>query len=123
MARLVIESDELVVRLSPLEKLGAARGNVRIPLRAVRNVRATDHPWQELRGMRAPGTGLPGVIALCTLRGRGFRDFAAVYKTGPAVVVDAARPPFDRVIVSCVDAAAVAERIGQALPAPPPVDV
>jgi hypothetical protein len=34
-------------------------GDIRVPLSAVTSVRAVDDPWPELRGIRAPGTGLP----------------------------------------------------------------
>jgi hypothetical protein len=40
MAELIVEGPELVVRLSWLEKLAALRGNVRVPLRAVRSAAA-----------------------------------------------------------------------------------
>ena len=66
------------------------------------------------------GTGIPGVVALCTLRGRGFRDFAAVYRKGPAVVIEADGAEFNRVTVSCADAAAEARRIEEALAAARP---
>lgn len=117
MAKLVLEGDDLVVRLSPLEKLGALRGDVRVPLATVRTVRASDDPWSELRGIRAPGTGLPGVISLCTRRGPGIRDFAAVYQKGPAVVVEMEGADFNRLVVSCADARGEVRRITDALPA------
>ncbi len=120
MARLDVEGEHIVLRLSALEKLGAMHRNVTVPLTAVRDVRATDTPWSELRGLRAPGTGIPGVIALCTLRGRGFRDFAAIYRRGPAVVIDAEGAKFDRLIVSCVDAASEVARLRAELTAPDP---
>ena len=79
MAELLIEDGALHVRLSALEKLGALRGDIMIPLRSVTAVRVSDNPWsEELRGIRAPGTGLPGVISLGTRRGKGILDFAAV---------------------------------------------
>ena len=55
-----------MVGLSWLEKLGAFRGNVRVPLHAVRAAQADAEPWSALRGVRSPGTGIPGVIALGT---------------------------------------------------------
>jgi hypothetical protein len=115
VATLVIDGDALVVRLSAFEKLGALRGDVRTPLSAIRAIRVTEDPWPELRGVRAPGTGIPGVISLCTLRGEGFRDFAAVYRHRPAVVVEADDAHFNRLIVSCEDAAGEAQRISEAL--------
>jgi hypothetical protein len=81
MATLAVDGNDLVVRLSALEKIGALRGNIRVPLASVRAVRVSDTPWSELRGIRAPGTGLPRVISLGTRRGPGVHDFAAA--TGP----------------------------------------
>lgn len=114
MARLVIENGELVVRLSRREKLGALHGDVRIPLGAVESVRVSARPFRELRGIRAPGTGMPGVIALGTFRGRKGKVFAAIYRRRPAVVVDLRDGPFRQVLVSVDDADAVAAAIRQA---------
>jgi hypothetical protein len=60
-ARLVIDAENLVVRMSMFEKLGALRGDVTIPLTAIRGVRATDRPWSELRELGAPVWGFAGV--------------------------------------------------------------
>ena len=68
-----------------LERFGACiTQDPVVPLVAVRSVLLTDDVWSELRGMRAPGTGLRGVIALGTRRHALGRDFVAVYgKTRP----------------------------------------
>ena len=79
MAKLTIDGPDLVVGLSWLEKLGAFRGNVRVPLHAVRAAQADAEPWSALRGVRSPGTGIPGVIALGTRHYVGGRDFAALH--------------------------------------------
>ena len=104
MARLIVDGADLVVGLSWLEKLGAVHGNVRVPLRAVRSAAAEPQPWHALRGIRAPGTGIPGVIALGTRRFAGGQDFAAVEGSGPAVRVDLSEEsPFNRLVVSVRD--------------------
>jgi hypothetical protein len=115
VADVVIEGAELRVRLSPLEKLGAMRGDVRVPLSTVTEVRVSEQPWSELRGMRAPGTGFPGVISLCTRRGEGTRDFAAVYGSTKAVVVETSGADFDRLVISRSDADDKARLIEQSL--------
>ena len=76
--------NDLAVRLCSLEKIGALRGDIRLPLASFRVVRISDTPWSELRGIRASGTGVPGVISLCTRRGAWRPDFAAVYGRRPA---------------------------------------
>ena len=78
MAALVVEGNELEVRLSRLEQVGAVSGGLRFPLTAVRSVSVTDRPWSTVRGIRAPGTGFPGLIMLGTTRGSYGKDFCAV---------------------------------------------
>ena len=116
MAQLVLSRKSLVVRLSLAEKLGALRGDVTVPLERIRSVRASESGWSELRGVRAPGTGIPDVISLCTRRGPGVHDFAAVYAGRPVVVVETDGASFDRLVVSSRDAWADARRIRSALP-------
>lgn len=115
MAQIVVSGHDLVVRLSLMEKVGAFHADVRIPLRAVCAVRVVEDPWSALRGVRAPGTGVPGVISLGTRRGAGIRDFAAVYAHTPAVVIDAAGAEFDRLVISSATATADALRIDAAV--------
>ena len=104
MARLIIDGPDLVVGLSWLEKLGAFRGDVRVPLHAVRAAQADPEPWSALRGVRSPGTGVPGVIALGTRHYAGGRDFAALHGRGPAVRVDLdGQSTFARLVVSVRD--------------------
>jgi hypothetical protein len=112
MARVGREGDELVVRLNDLEKAGALRGDVRVPLSAVRAVTVSERPFRDLRGIRAPGAGLPGVIALGTWRYRGGKDFAALYRGGPALVVELDEDaPYRRLLVSAHDAVALREEL------------
>jgi hypothetical protein len=114
MARLLVDGDTLMVRLSLLERLGALRGDVRVPLRAVRGIRVSDRPWEELRGVRAAGTGLPRVIALGTRGRRGTREFAAVYRCMPGVVVELDGAALARLVVSTADPSEVARRVADA---------
>jgi hypothetical protein len=111
MGRLVVEGEELVLDLTGLEKVEGFHGDIRIPASCVREVRSTDDPWSELRGIRAPGTGLPGVVAVGTRRGGGYKDFAAVHGKGPAVVVELEGAAFDRLVVTEEEAAEAAAEL------------
>jgi hypothetical protein len=104
MARLRVDGDELLLDLSGLEKMEGFHGNIRVPLSTVREVRVAEDPWSQLRGIRAPGTGLPGVIAVGTRRGSGMKDFAAVHGKRPAVVVELEGAEFERLVVTEDDA-------------------
>jgi len=99
MACLVVEGHDLVVRLNSVEKLGALHGSIRVPLDDVAAVQPSNAVWDELRGLRMPGTGLPGVIALGTWRFRGGKDFVAVYRS-TGIVVTLANSEWNRLVVS-----------------------
>lgn len=100
MAEVRVEGDDVVVALSRWERLGALRGDVRVPLDAVRSLRRVDEARRALRGVRAPGTGWPGRIALGTWRRRGSKDFVAVYRREPGFVLELDGHEFGRIIVT-----------------------
>jgi hypothetical protein len=115
VAELQVDGDSLVLHLRGLEKAEGAHGDIRVPLSAVRAVRSVDDPWPELRGIRAPGTGVPNVIAVGTRRGSFGKDFAAVHGKGPAVVVELEGAEYGRLVFTADDAAVVANTISEAL--------
>src|ERR1700722_6442075 len=111
MAALIVDGSDLVVQKSDLEKVEAVHVDIHVPLATVRAVRAVDDAWPELRGIRAPGTGLPGVIAVGTRRGSFGKDFAAVHGRGPAVVVELEGAAYARLVVTTPDAETMAAEI------------
>jgi hypothetical protein len=113
MAQLAIRGDELVVRLSPLERVAALHGDICVPLGAVRAICAEPEPWAALRGMRAPGTGLPGMIAYGVRRLTGARpDFAAVWGRRPAIRIELAPgSQYGRLVVTVADPVATLEAV------------
>ena len=116
MATLLTDNGDLVLALSRREKLGGMHGDIRVPLSAVEEVVVTDQPFGELRGQRAPGTGIPRVIALGTWRTRRKeKGFAAVYRGKPGVVVRLRDSEFAWLCVSADDAQDVAARIRAAV--------
>jgi hypothetical protein len=105
MAKLIVDGPDLMVRLSPLEKLGAFHLNVRVPLRAVLSAQAEPHPFLAVRGVRLAGTGLPGVVVLGTRYFKGGRDFVALVARRPAVRVELSdEAPYEHLLVSVRDA-------------------
>jgi hypothetical protein len=104
VAKLVVVGGRVEVVLSQAERVAALRGDVSAAVGEVADVRVSPHPFDELRGIRAPGTGFPGVIALGTWRHRGGKEFAAIYRHRPAVVVVLTKGhEFERLIVSVED--------------------
>lgn len=103
MATVVGEDGYLVLKLSFMEKLGSFHSSIRIPKSELKSVGEMQNPWERsngMKGIRAPGTGIPWVIILGTLRYKGGKDFAAVYGRGPAKVYEFKSGPFKRWIVS-----------------------
>lgn len=104
MARLVVENDDVVVRLSWREALLARRRKVRAPLAAVRGATAEYDWWRSLRGATERGTSRPGHLCMGTWRHPNGLDFVAVHEGGPVAVIDLAPGHrFARLSVSATD--------------------
>jgi len=89
MARIEVHPKELVIRLTAAEKtIAMHRRDIVLSRDAISSALITDDPWVWLRGVRAPGTHVPGRIAFGTWRALGGRDFVAVRNRKPAVVID-----------------------------------
>jgi hypothetical protein len=114
MARIVTSGDSVTLALSRVERLEGFRGGIAAPAASVTTARASDDLWSELRGIRAPGTGIPRVIAVCTCRGSFGKDFAAVHGRGPGVVVEFADQEFQRWVVTVDDPQAVVAEVSAA---------
>jgi hypothetical protein len=114
-----VQNGRLVVELSTWERFAAMRPGVSVPLSAVQSAVVESDPWSALRGLRAPGTGWPGVIAYGVWRWTGEgRDFVAVLRRRPAVRIDlAAGLPFSRLLITVPDpGATVAAVLGAIAP-------
>jgi hypothetical protein len=114
MAELTVHDDALTLTLSRLEHAEGFHRNLTVPLTSLGAVRAVADPWPELRGIRAPGTGMPGVVAVGTRRGSFGKDFAAVHGKGPGVVVELDGQEFGRWVLTVDDPDAVVARVSAA---------
>jgi hypothetical protein len=116
MAKIQVEGGQVSIHLSFAEKIGALHGDLRFSVSAVRAVRVVDKPFREIEGIRSPGTGVPGVIALGTYRTCQRRDFVAVYLGQRGVVIDigADNTKYRRVILSTQDPGRVAGMLASA---------
>jgi hypothetical protein len=124
MARLVVEGEDLVVRLSWWEKAAARSRNVKVPLSAVSGVAVERDWWRALRGTRGRGTWIPAALSLGTRRHAEGKGFAALRPRGCAVCVELRAPcAFAHLAVSLpeADAEAVAQTVLRAVRAVPAV--
>ena len=111
MAVLEITPDALAIHLNRWERLGALHDNFTVPWDHIERAEAAKDLWPSVRGWRAPGTGLPHVILLGRMRHRDGRDFTAIYKNLPGVIVELRDEPFRRILASTPNAAAIVRRV------------
>ena len=102
MAKVIEKDGVITLRLSRLEKIGALHGDISVASSQLISKTEVPNPWskEHLRGVRAPGTAIPYVILLGTMRIKGGKDFCAIYKRTPAVIYEFADAPFKRWVVS-----------------------
>ena len=98
MARVIREGNELVLQLSFWEKLGALNSSPRASIDSLEKIEFEDELWgsSSLRGVRAPGTAIPYVVLLGTLRGMKYKDFVAMKGRGEGAVITLKSGPFAR---------------------------
>ena len=125
MADLIVDDKNLVVHLTPGEKVWGLHGDIRVRLSAIVSVAPDPKPWLGLRGWRMTGISFPGHAALGTRRHGDGHDFCVLHRDRPAVQVNVATGRFSRFVISVQegrDAQAEAARIAAAAgiaPSPP----
>lgn len=102
MVTLLLDQTRLEVVLSITERaLSFRKENVVIDRSSITKVQLTDDAWNWLRGVRSPGTFVPGAVAMGTWKSAFGRDFALIRRRRPSVIIDVAgHEEFERVIVT-----------------------
>ena len=102
MAKVIEQSNRLILKLNWLEKIGALHGNLVVDKSKLISKKSHAKPWSSevLKGIRAPGTGFPYLILLGTMRYRGGKDFTAIYKKRAVTVYEFADYSYKRWIVT-----------------------
>jgi hypothetical protein len=111
MARVEVTSDEVLVQLSVGERVAALHGDLRLPRAAVRGVEVVDHALAALRGIRAPGLGLPRIVAIGTWRHQGGKDFVVARRGQRGLRLVLTGQPWRAVLVGLADPDEVARRL------------
>ena len=113
MARLLISREGLHLSLSGWEQLGSIHADIRVPFSHIIKAEIAEKPWRILRGIHAPGIGIPRFIMLGTMRAKRKKDFCAIYRHRIAVVVHLRDEPFNRLIVTCAEAEKIVRRVNE----------
>lgn len=117
MVQVSIGNSTAVFTVQGLHKVWALKSRLEFPLAHVADVRAADpgvlRGWW--KGLRLPGTHLPGVLAAGTFYKDGQRTFWDVRDASRAIVVELTNEPYHQLIVEVADPTAEIARF-QAAP-------
>ena len=102
MAKVIEEGNNLILKLSMWEKIGGLHKDLVVSKDLLVKKTVFQNPWSKevLKGVRAPGTGIPYVILLGSMRYKGGKDFTAIYKRRPVTVYEFKDYSFKRWIVT-----------------------
>ena len=123
MPKLELTDDQLIIHLSPAEKLAALHGDLKINGIAIRGASVAEKRWWLTLGLRI-GTGIPGAIIAGTFIKKSDRAFVSwTRKRGlPLEITLAAKMSskargtnFTRIIVGVPNAQEWADKINDAI--------
>ncbi|SNX97799.1 hypothetical protein SAMN06893097_108164 [Geodermatophilus sabuli] len=111
MATVTTSPQTFTLTLTRGEKLLGLLRDLDVPRSAVESVDVVPDGLTAVRGIRAPGLGLPGVRAIGTWRRRGEKSMVSVRRGQPAVRVRLTGQRFDTLLVGADDAATLADAL------------
>ncbi|MFD9237170.1 hypothetical protein ACFWB3_18140 [[Kitasatospora] papulosa] len=115
MALIRIANDNLVVVMEGLDKLWAFKSRLTIPLANVRGATVDPGIATDFKGIRAPGSHLPGVIIAGTFHHDGDKVFWDVKDASKAIVVELADEEYTRLVLQVDDPRAAVALVENAL--------
>ena len=121
MVKIAIEGERATFEVQGLHKVWALKSRLEVPLRNIMEVRA--EPGTRLgwwKGLRLPGTHIPGVIVAGTYYRDGRWTFWDVRHPQRAIVVKLANERYAELVVEVDDPEAVVTRLNAARSAPSP---
>jgi hypothetical protein len=90
MVEVRIDEDNLILDVQGWDKLWALKSQLAIPLENIRGVKVDPSVARGPKGLRAPGTYLPGVVTAGTFYQEGKRIFWDVHNPDNVIVIDLA---------------------------------
>ncbi|MFF9573432.1 hypothetical protein [Streptomyces sp. NPDC014685] len=116
MAHISIDDDNLIVEIEGLDRLWALKSRLTIPLAHVRGATADPGIAKEPKGLRSPGTHVPGVVTAGTFHVNGERVFWDVRDPAKAVVIQLDDERYARLVIQVSDPRATVSLVEDALP-------
>lgn len=116
MVEITISGGQVRLEVKGLDKLWAFKGSLEIPVAHIRGAHAdTSIARGWYKGIKAPGTSLPGVIRAGTFYQDKKRVFWDVHDPEKTIVIDLHDERYDQLIVEVADPAATLSQLNAAL--------
>lgn len=115
MADVRIDGADLVVEMAGLDKLWSLKSSLIIPLANVRGATVDPGIVKDPKGVRAPGTHVPGVITAGTFHLDGERVFWDVRDAARAIVIELRDEQYARLVIQVDDPRTTVELIEKSL--------
>jgi len=115
MTEISLEEKKLVVEMKGWDKLWALKSRLEIPLEHIKAVRADAEIAKAPKGIRMPGTHVPGVITAGTLRHEGDRVCWNVHHPENVIVIELHDERYAQLVVEVADPSATVATINNAL--------
>lgn len=111
VAKVTVADGYLQLELGFWERLGSFSRNQRIQLEDIAEVSHMSRVSMSIFGYRVIGTGLPGVAVLGHFRKSKKRMMVYWVRGQQALILDMKRGPYQRIIIGCTDAKALAKEL------------
>jgi hypothetical protein len=116
MTEVEVAEDALIVHVKGMDRLFSLKSRLEIPLAHVLGAEVDPHVAQGWRkGLRAPGTHLPGVITAGTFYQEGDRVFWDVHDPEKVIVISLEDERYARLVIEVEDPPATAADIEGAI--------
>lgn len=115
MAQITINPANLKIELTKNEQFWGLHRSLIVPGKQVVGAQALGKGWLRTLGLRAPGTGLPGIMVAGTFRRRGDKSFVSWTRGTQPLQINLTGNKYDRIIVGVKDAEALADTINSAI--------
>lgn len=117
MAEISIENDALIVSIKGVHKLYTFKNRIEVPMRNVRGATVDPGIAKDWKGIRAPGTHIPGLVIGGSFFSDGERTFWDVTDESLAVVIALGNEEYDRLVIGVDEPRKAVETINAAVAA------
>jgi hypothetical protein len=111
MVEVTVGGDNIIFNIRGLHKLWSFKRQLIIPRSNITRVKQDISVLKGCKGIKAPGTHIPGLIVAGTFRNNGKKSFWDVCKSKNAIVVDLKNEEYDFLIIEVSDPESVMDLI------------